>query len=141
MIVTVVIGILVGIGLANYASMQNQARVGQVKSNMHIVQLAAEDFATRNNGTYPANAAAVSVEGGMTLAALLPGAAMPFNPFTNAATTLDWTNVAGSVPVTDPAGGLSLNVMQTLVGGAWDRYEIIGTNATNAQLDLVLRNY
>jgi prepilin-type N-terminal cleavage/methylation domain-containing protein len=140
MIVTVVIGILVAIGLANYANMQNQARVGQVKSNMHIVQLAAEDFATRNSGTYPPNAAAVALEGGMTLVALLPGGGMPINPFTTVATTLDWTNAAGSAPVTDPAGGISLNVTQALPGAAWDQYEIIGTNATNAPLSLVLTN-
>jgi hypothetical protein len=66
---------------------------------------------------------------------------MPTNPFTGAATTLDWTNVAGSVPVTDPAGGVSINIMQALPGAAWDQYEIIGTNATNAQLALVLSNF
>jgi prepilin-type N-terminal cleavage/methylation domain-containing protein len=141
MIVVVIVGILAAIGLANYSNMQNQARVGQVKSNMHIVQLAAEEFATRNNGVYPNNAAAVTAEGGMTLAALLPGGAMPDNPFTNAATTLDWTNAPFTAPATDPAGGVSLNVSQSMVGGVFDMYDILGADDTNAVLSLVLSNY
>jgi prepilin-type N-terminal cleavage/methylation domain-containing protein len=141
MIVVTIIGVLAAIALANYASMQAQAKVAHVKQNMHIVQLAVEEFATRNNSAYPNNAAAVTAEGALTLAALLPGAAMPVNPFTNAATTLDFTNALGSVPITDPAGGVSLNVAQTVAGGSWDIYDIVGADAQNVQLALVLSNY
>src|SRR5262245_10679096 len=93
MIVIVVIGILVMITLANYISMQDRARVAHVRETMHVVQLSAEAFSTRNNGGYPSTAASVTADGGLTLAAMLPGAAMPVNPFTGAATNLDWTNV------------------------------------------------
>jgi prepilin-type N-terminal cleavage/methylation domain-containing protein len=141
MIVVMIIGVLAAIGLANYSSMQAQAKVAQVKSNMHIVQLAAEDFATRNNSVYPNNAATVTLEGGFTLAGLLPGAAMPLNPFTNAPTALDFTNALGTVPATDAAGGVSLNVVQSVAGGAWDTYDIVGTNGESLQLALVLSNY
>ena len=141
MIVVTVIGVLAAISMANYASMQAQARVAQVKANMHIVQLAVEEFATRNNSVYPNNAAAVTAEGGVTLGALLPGAAMPENPFTLAATSLDFTNALGSVPATDPAGGVSLNVAQSVAGGNWDMYDIVGANEQNMQLALVLSNY
>ncbi|GJM43296.1 MAG: hypothetical protein DHS20C21_01380 [Gemmatimonadota bacterium] len=141
MIVVVVIGILIAIGLANYSNMQNQAKVAHVKHNMHAVQLAVEDFANRNNGNYPTNAASTTAEGAMTVAALLPGGSMPQNPFTVAPTTLDFTNILGTAPATDPAGGVSLNVGQTVVGGAFDRYDIVGASDTNAQLGLVLSNY
>lgn len=141
MIVVTVVGVLAAIALANYASMQAQARVAHVKANMHIVQLAVEEFATRNNNIYPNNAAATTAEGAMTLSALLPGAAMPENPFTLAATSLDFTNALGSVPVTDPAGGVSLNVVQSMAGGVFDMYDIIGANGSNMQLALILSNY
>ncbi len=141
MIVCVVIGILAAIGMANYSSMQSQARVAHVKQNMHIVQLAVEEFATRNDNVYPNNAAAVTSEGALTLQALLPGAAMPENPFTLAATTLDFTNALGTLPATDPAGGVSLNVAQSIIGGTWDTYDIVGANELNVQLALVLSNY
>ena len=141
MIVVVVTGILVAIGLANYASMQDQARVSQVKSTMHIVQLATEEFATRNNGTYPSGPADTSVEGTFTLSGLLPGATMPDNPFTRAATTLDWTNASGSAPTSDPAGGISLNTTQSIAGAAFDQYDIVAADGVNTQLALVLSNY
>ena len=33
---------------------------------------------------------------------------MPDNPFTNAATVLDWSNAWNTAPVTDPAGGIAI---------------------------------
>ena len=85
-------------------------------------------------------AAATTAEGNLTFANLLPGGAMPDNPFTAAATTLDWTNVLGSAPVTDAAGGVSLNVVQTVAGGAWDAYDILGQDDQGANLSLILTN-
>jgi prepilin-type N-terminal cleavage/methylation domain-containing protein len=87
MIVVVIIGILVSIGLPQYNNMTNQARVAQVKSTMHTVQVTVEDFASRNNGAYPQNAGVTTSDGGLTLMSLLPGASMPVNPFTAGATT------------------------------------------------------
>jgi len=141
MVVIVVIGILVMISLANYIGMQDRARIAQVRETMHTVQLTTEAFSTRNNGIYPANAAATTADGGLTFALMLPGTGMPINPFTQAATVLDWTNVLGTPPATDPAGGISLNVVQTMPGGAWDRYDIVGENDVGVPLAQVLKNY
>jgi hypothetical protein len=56
--------------------MQNRAKEGSTKSNMHTFQLAAEDYGVQNDGTYAAAAASV--------AAQLPSAGSNFkNPFTN----------------------------------------------------------
>jgi len=77
MIVVVIIGILAAIAIPNYISMQDRAREGSVRGNAHSVQLAVEDFAVTNNGTYPAAAANI-------VAGMFPGGAFPVNPFTGA---------------------------------------------------------
>ena len=79
MIVVVIIGILAAIAIPNFISMQDRAREGSVKANMHTLQLAVEDFAVQNDGTYPVAADAAVVTG------LLPGGVVMDNPFTNAA--------------------------------------------------------
>ena len=140
MIVVVILGILVAIALPTFNNMTSQARVAQVKSTMHTVQVTVEDFASRNNGTYPANAASTTVDGNLTLQALLPGAGMPLNPFTNAVTSLDWSNALGTTPATDAAGGIALNVVQSVAGGAFDVYEVVGADGANSTLALVLSN-
>jgi len=59
MIVVVIIGILASIAIPNFISMQARAREGSVKSNMHVVQLAAEDYSVQNDGAYAASATEV----------------------------------------------------------------------------------
>ena len=59
MIVVVIIGILAAIAIPNFMSMQARAREGSTKSNMHSVQLAAEDYSVQNDGTYAGTAAEV----------------------------------------------------------------------------------
>src|SRR5258706_14259453 len=52
MVVVVIIGILAAIAIPNFISMQDRAKEGTVKSNMHTLQLAAEDYAVLNDGVY-----------------------------------------------------------------------------------------
>ena len=56
MIVVVIIGILASIAIPNFLSMQDRAKEGSVKANMHVVQLAAEDYSIQNDGTYAISA-------------------------------------------------------------------------------------
>jgi prepilin-type N-terminal cleavage/methylation domain-containing protein len=140
MIVVVIIGILAAIAIPNFMGMTNRAKVAQVKSTMHTTQVTVEDFATRNNGVYPTNAATTTADGALTFAQLLPGGAMPNNPFTNAPTTLDFTAALGTAPATDPAGGVSLNLVATVAGGSVDAYDILGSDDQGATLSLVLTN-
>jgi prepilin-type N-terminal cleavage/methylation domain-containing protein len=83
LVVVVIIGILAAIALPNFIGAQKKAKVSQVKSNMHTVQLASESYATDMAGVYSATAAGI--------AAYYPGGdnspngtagKFPANPFT-----------------------------------------------------------
>lgn len=74
MIVVVIIGILAAIAIPNFIAMQDRAKEGATKSNMHTFQLAAEDYSVLNDGVYPNSATSI--------AARLPlNAALFKNPF------------------------------------------------------------
>ena len=92
MIVVVIIGILAAIAIPNFIAMQNRAKEGSTKANMHTFQLSAEDYGVQNDGAYAGTAAAV--------ANLLPSAGNNFkNPFDR--TTGDgnaWLDVATYSP-------------------------------------------
>ena len=77
MIVVVIIGILAAIAIPNFIEMQDRAREASVKANMHTVQMAIEDFATKSQGTYPVAADAATVKASM------PKGLWTTNPFTS----------------------------------------------------------
>jgi type IV pilus assembly protein PilA len=75
MIVVVIIGVLAAIAIPNFVQMQARAKESAVKSNMHTTQLAAEDYAVRNDGAYPVDV--------VDFQSTLPDSANGFlNPFT-----------------------------------------------------------
>ena len=74
MIVVVIIGILAAIAIPNFIAMQQRAKEGSTKANMHTFQLSAEDYGVQNDGKYSTTAALV--------ANLLPSNGSTFkNPF------------------------------------------------------------
>jgi len=76
MIVVVIIGILASIAIPNFISMQDRAREGSTRANMHHFQLSAEDYSVQNDSKYAGSATQV--------AAIMPqGGAVFTNPFTN----------------------------------------------------------
>ena len=97
MIVVVIIGILAAIAIPNFIAMQNRAKEGSTKSNMHTFQLAAEDYGVQNDGAYASNASDV--------ASNLPSGGATFkNPFSNTTGTgaawEDRSSVTGAVTAT-----------------------------------------
>jgi prepilin-type N-terminal cleavage/methylation domain-containing protein len=77
MIVVVIIGILAAIAIPNFIAMQDRAKEGSTKANMHTFQLSSEDYCIQNSGLYAANASDVT--------ALIPPAGISFiNPFNSA---------------------------------------------------------
>jgi type IV pilus assembly protein PilA len=69
MIVVVIIGILAAIAIPNFIAMQNRAKEGSTKANMHTLQLAAEDYGVQNDGVY---CTAAEGTGADNLGGLLP---------------------------------------------------------------------
>lgn len=109
MIVVVIIGILAAIAVPNFIAMQDRAKEAKVKSVAHTVQLAAEDWAVRNNGIYTDVVA--------NLTPLFPGGALLENAFTGNLTE----------PITGVAaapGQVGIEVIQQ--GGANVGYDITG---------------
>jgi prepilin-type N-terminal cleavage/methylation domain-containing protein len=121
MIVVVIIGILAAIAIPNFISMQDRAKEGRVKGNMHTLQTGVEDFAIIN-GTYPVAADGPSVE------TLLSGTVVPDNPFSGAPTTITWGGPAAS------QGDLGYEIP------GLNRYTITGFGAS-ALLSLTLNNF
>ena len=62
MIVVVIIGILAAIAIPNFIAMQNRAKEGSTKSNMHTFQLSAEDYGVQNEGVYAGQASDVATQ-------------------------------------------------------------------------------
>jgi prepilin-type N-terminal cleavage/methylation domain-containing protein len=90
MIVVLIIGILATIAVPSFYRMRGRANEAAVKSNAHTVQIAAEDFAVQNNGTYATDDTSVLASGD-TLSDLAPASMK--NPF-GGATVVVWNGAA-----------------------------------------------
>lgn len=104
MIVVVIIGVLAAIAIPNFISLRKRASDAVVKTNMHQLQLATEDFSVMNDGNYPTSNSA-ALPDGRTLGQLCPTRNYPINPFTNVASVVQF-NVN---PTSGAAGELALN--------------------------------
>jgi prepilin-type N-terminal cleavage/methylation domain-containing protein len=96
MIVVVIIGILASIAIPNFIAMQDRAKEGSTRANMHMFQLSAEDYSVQNDSKYAGTAAQV--------VAVMPGSGTTFrNPFTNTiGVGVSWEDRAGFSA--DPSG-------------------------------------
>ena len=134
MIVVVIIGILAAIAIPNFIAMQNRAKEGSTKANMHTFQLASEDYGVQNDGTYAA--AATSLE------PLLPQAGANFkNPFTNTqGTGVAWADVGAfqrgatfAVPATAGIVAYSDSLTQTYIIGGEGKAAALTLQLTSGQ--------
>ena len=111
MIVVVIIGILAAIAIPNFIAMQNRAKEGSTKANMHTFQLSAEDYGVQNDGTY--------ADLGSQIEPLLPALGASFkNPFdqtTGSAAVSGIVSYADSVQATYNIKGYGKAAALTLV--------------------------
>ena len=96
MIVVVIIGLLASVAIPNFISMVGRAKEASVKTNMHVLQTAAEDFAAVSGGRYPDNAADLA-DDGLRLIDHVPYSNYPPNPFTGIPSVIQFD--------ADPTGG------------------------------------
>ena len=133
MIVVVIIGILAAIAIPNFIAMQDRAKEGSTKANMHTFQLAAEDFGVQNDGLYAPNVAAVlpSLPGG--------GATFknPFAPLTFGAAALTDGVYAASPALMGLGGAVSGQVSYGVNGPPGTAY-CVGAQGKKARLALQL---
>ena len=129
MIVVVIIGILAAIAIPNFVAMQNRAKEGSTKSNMHTFQLASEDYGVQNDGAYANTAAEVH--------SLLPQAGANFkNPFNQSVAAGTAYADRGTMLVNggtcQPVSGIT-----SYADSSFNNYDILGYGKTQ-QLSLVL---
>ena len=122
MIVVVIIGILAAIAIPNFIAMQNRAKEGSTKSNMHTFQLAAEDYGVQNDGVYAGNASQV--------APLLPEAGASFkNPFDGSTGVgAAWKDQAAYAP--NMGTGSSVKGIVAYADSVGEKYCIAGHGTT-----------
>jgi len=125
MIVIVIIGLLMGIALPNFLSLQARAREARVHWNAHSLQMSAEDFAAQNNSVY-ATDFTTAMPNGQDLLDLIPLALE--NPFDPAA-----------VAVVDAAPANDGEVGYDTAGRIGIGYEIVGLGR-NAAIVTTLTN-
>ncbi len=114
MVVVAMVGVLVAIAIPNFIGLQDRAKEGSLKANMHTFQMAAEDFGVQNSGTYSTDASA--------LVGLLPGGDTHFlNAFKKAwGIGVAWedrggfstavTAIPGITSYADSSNGLTYNI-------------------------------
>ena len=125
MIVVVIIGILAAIAIPNFIAMQNRAKEGSTKANMHTFQLSAEDYGVQWDGAY-ANLAS-------TVASLLPSAGANFkNPF-DKTTANSYDDKSWALPLVPTA----TDGIVSYADSAQQKYQIAG-EGKGAALKLVL---
>jgi prepilin-type N-terminal cleavage/methylation domain-containing protein len=126
MIVVTIVGVLAAVAIPNFIAMEDRAREASTKANMHVFQMAAEDYGVQNDGDYPDQATAVATE--------LPFGTGFENPFHNSTA---WEDRADKNALPSAVSGIV-----SYADSAQVEYNIMGvgraTSGDNFPLNLVL---
>lgn len=134
LVVVVIIGILASVAVPNFMGAQDKAKNSGVQSNAHTVQMALEQYAVDNSGSYPANLGSIG-------SGYLAGDTYPATPWgtqqasasnipvpaatqTTVNSVLGATGAKGAAPTTWTHFGA---VHYTRSGAADERYELSAT--------------
>ncbi len=132
MIVVVIIGILAAIAIPNFIAMQNRAKEGSTKANMHTLQLASEDYGVQSDGVYARTIDATHIYNSLPGGAAASTFKNPFSGVTGSGNAWEFRGfVLANAPASTP--GISSYACDTLANS----YNIKGYGKT-AVLTLVL---
>jgi type II secretion system protein G len=106
LVVVVIIGILASVALPSFVGAQDKARNASVSANVNTIRMALEQYATDNNGSYPAAAGFVSA---MLTNGYLPGNRMPKAP---------WSAIAQSAMLTPAGAAAGQNDITSIAAGS-----------------------
>ena len=130
LVITVtVMGILAATAVGNFSALQRRAREASLKTNMHIFQVATEDYGVRYTSVYPTDAGQAAV--------LMPqGGSVFYNPYTRlTGSDQAWAD--------QPTWARPLASSSTLVGlvtygdSLGTKYQIVG-RGSSGDLSLIL---
>ncbi|MEB3329276.1 MAG: prepilin-type N-terminal cleavage/methylation domain-containing protein [Candidatus Sericytochromatia bacterium] len=115
LVVVVIIGILASVALPSFVGAQDKARNASVAANVNTIRMALEQWATDNNGSYPASTTWLNANAaGLRTGGYLPGNRLPKAPWSANAQTVakipaatvqeGIANIAGGTATLTPIG-------------------------------------
>lgn len=148
LVVVVIIGILSSVAVPNFMGAQDKAKNSGVQSNAHTVQMALEQFAVDNAGSYPNNLGSLSAGGDY-----LAGNSLPPTPWGTQQASA--SNIpASTIPTLNASLGQGQKANPTAIthfgaigytrsGQADERYELSGTGkkGNNAIVSTYMKNF
>lgn len=115
LVVVVIIGILASVALPSFVGAQDKARNAGVQANINTIRMGLEQYATDNNGSYPATNSFM-ITAGLLTNNYIPGNAMPRSPWSkNAQTTFVIGSGNSMVGASTIAGGTAMPPIGTVM--------------------------
>jgi prepilin-type N-terminal cleavage/methylation domain-containing protein len=129
MITVVIVGILAAASIANFVALQRRAREASLKTNMHVFQVATEDYGVRSGSVYPTDASQAA-------ALMSQGGSVFYNPYTKQ-TGSDQAWADQPTWARPLASGSTIAGIVAYGDSVGTKYQIVG-RGSNGDLPLIL---